>query len=138
MSQKKAPPLTVEAVRKELEKRPMDDPTREEAWSNLPILILCERSPEDAPKIIERVLRADAPATLADALRTDGNLLREILEFLDTKAPEWRDLRDALSMFEEAKWLQQQSVISFPKRAGRGRKTNTFALERETETWREL
>lgn len=141
MTKKKAAPLTVEAVRKILAKRDPDDPTRDGEWSNLPISILCDNSPEDAPQIVDRVLQADAPGRFADALRTDEALLRTVIRLL-TKEFEvwtrWKDLREGLAMFEEAMWLQRDWDALGNKKTGRGRRPNVFALERGKETFYEL
>jgi hypothetical protein len=132
MPRKPAPPLTVDAVRKELEKMPADHWSRGEASFEGPVRALCELSPRDAPKIIERVLRADAPGVLADVLRADPALLRELVRFLDTKAPKRRDLRDALAMFDEAQCMHPNAFSDFvPKQTGRGRRTNLFGLQRD-------
>lgn len=141
MSRKKLPPLTVEAVREKLAMRDPDDPTRSEAWTELPISVLCEDSPADAPQIIERVILADAPGVFADALRTDQKLLRAVTEVLGKKGRKWRkwkNLRDGLAMFEEAIWLQRDTEPYQPRKTGQGRRTNVYALERDRETFSEL
>ena len=97
------PEPDIEAYERELQLLPEAGRTPS-VRAGLLVQVICQRNPSLAGQALRKVLAEDAPAQLADAIRTDAALRLQLLRLLDS-SKKWETLAMALGAWDRAKGI---------------------------------